>query len=330
MIRPGLALLLLTACDSATEVRPLPVPIPSELQYHGVRLANVDPSAPITELFVYDDDVVDATPGHDYDAPRLFVESGRSTEGGYEGSDVVISQLEQSFWSSHWVVLERCTGTLRHADGAWTIALSGSPSCVHWNGTFRPEAPSAGAPAAPVVASAPAPLSLVLPPPTTPFARALAGLDRWQPSDAPCPVALRAPDAEVAGGARPGEAALHHAGEATGEPFEVVRATSGAALPSEAASSRRYQVLYVRTEHREPSIEDAYSFSAGRSAGRAFLIDTAAGRVVCVGDVAARNGEAITGASDREAEMWLVLQLQIAEERAIALGLHAIAPDTAD
>lgn len=54
-------------------------------------------------------------------------------------------------------------------------------------------------------------------------------------------------------------------------------------------------------------------------------MDTTEGRVVCMGEVAAQNGDAMRGSSEAMAEMWLTLQLGIAEERAIALGLHAVA-----
>ncbi len=324
-------LAVLPACDDRPTV---PVPaerIPEVAQHHGETLAAVGP-AEMSSIFVYDDDMADGSPESGFGGPHLHVAAGHLTEGGgYVADEVVIGELVPGFlmFRGRSVVAHACSGTATYADATWTIALGGGADCERWNGVFRPRPPWVDswddprlhpAPAAPV---APPVLRLVVPPPTTPFSRALVGLDAIEPGDAPCAVTLRAPDAEITAGATPGEAALHHAGEGAGEAFEVVRGTSGELLPSAPQSAERYQALFVRTEHREPAVLDGSSFSGGVSRGRAFLVDMTEGRVVCVGDVSATNGDAMSAPSERSAAMWLTLQLLLAEKRAIALGLHA-------
>lgn len=324
--------LLIAGCDERPTV-PMPADtVPTAAQHHGDTLAAVGP-AEVASIFVYDTNITDGSPGAFHDGPRLYIAAGHATDQGYVADGVVLGEHIPGsvFTSAHTALVSPCTGTATYAEETWTIALGGGAACEHWNGVFRARPPWVDSwddprlhpPTAPAEPHVPPALTILLPPPTTPFARALAGIDAMAPGDAPCPVSLHAPDAEIATGATPGEAALRHADDRDGERFEVMHAESGTTLPSAPASALRYQALFVRTEHREPSVIDDTSFTAGLSRGRAFLVDTSEGRVVCVGDVLATNGAAMTASSERSAAMWLTLQLAIAEERAIALGLRA-------
>lgn len=219
-----------------------------------------------------------------------------------------------------------CTGTGTFENDTWTLAFDGDLSCRSYNGTFtRFEQPAERPRRTPRgEASHDGQLHLLVPPDETPFAHAIQGAETVTPGEAPCPVALRTPSADVASGDDPGQAAIRHQGEDEGAEFEVIHVDSGVELPTQPESRQRYQAIYVRVEHSEPSVEwTAGTFEAGTSRGRAFLVDTQEGRIVCVGDVAAQNGDAIQGSSEASARMWLTLQLEIAEERAIALGLRA-------
>lgn len=323
-------LLLLAGCDDRPTVPRPADEVPGEAMHHGRTLAAVGPAA-LSSILVYDTNITDGSPGAPHGGPRLWFAAGHLTDDGYVADEVVLGDYVPGslFSSPRTALVSPCTGTATYADETWTIALGGSAECERYNGVFRPRPPwvdSWDDPALHPVAVAPAPppvLRLVLPPPSTAFARALTGIDTMEPSESPCAVSLRAPDAEIASGASPGEAALRHAGEGGGEPFEIVRADSGEMLPSAPGNAGRYQALFVRTEHREPAVLDGTSFSAGLARGRAFLVDMEQGRVVCVGDVSATNGAAMDASSERSAAMWLTLQLMIAEQRAIALGLRA-------
>jgi len=323
--------LLILGCDDRPEPTRPAVIVPNEYQHHGEELAAVG-DATMSSIFVYDDSIADGTPSAPFGAPHLFITRGESTDHGYVASALAIGVVASGVFSSSWRITTTCAGTASYADATWTIALSGDPACTQWNGTFRArpswvdswDDPRLTAAAEPASVAVDPPLSLVLPPPTTDFARALVGLDAITPSDAPCAIALHAPDVETTSGDRPGEAALQHAGEGGGETFEVIDATSGETLPSAPESPARYQALFVRVVHRDPVVSDG-AFDPGVARGRAFLVDTVQGRVVCVGDVAAENGTGIQARDEAGARMWLTIQLQLAEERAIALGLHAIA-----
>lgn len=327
-MRRVLAIGLLTwsvgsGCDAPPEIVGTATRIPQALQ--DGRFSASGPG-PVTQLFVYGDSFADGTPGSPFGDAHLFVTRGHETSGGYVADEVVVGVLHDGLLRAYWTPSATCAGTASYADDAWTLALGDDPQCARWNGVYR----DAEAARAPMIAAATAPVDaepvLVLPPPTTPFARALAQLPSLRASEAPCPVALRVPAEELTTSDSPGEAALRHAGEATGEAFEVLHAVSGEALPSDRGSRLRYQALYVQTTHAAPSIDPGGStFTPGRSRGRAFLVDVEREQVVCVGDVHAQNGPAITGGSEARAALWLTLQLALAEERAIATGLHAVA-----
>jgi hypothetical protein len=325
-MRAALAILvLLAACDDEPAIPDPSTPIPSAFHHDFDRVPEA--GAGMSVVYAYRDSFADGSPGTSFSGAHLFVTQGRTTEGGYVAERLVVGEIVDGFWSSDWGPTATCGGTATFADGAWTIAVTGPAACVRWNGVYRHEIAGATGyyPAVPTE-EPPRDPEIVLPAPTTAFARAIARLGELRASSERCPVALRAPDAEVASGDSPGEAALRHAGEATGEPFELMHATSGEMLPSAPESAQRYQVLYVRTRHVAPSVDPGGgTFTAGSSRGRAYLVDVPAERVVCIGDVEATNGDAISAPSERSAAMWLTLQLAIAEERAVALGLFAVA-----
>lgn len=325
------ALVFVAGCDRRPVVPSPRDPVPTEARHEGERLAAVGPAA-VPFIRVYDDNIYGE--GNPRDGTRLYIASGHVTEDGYLADRVVLADHVPKwlFRPAHAALVSECTGTATYADGTWTIALGGSPACESTNGVFRARplwVDSWDDPRLHPVAAAPEPpptLTLVLPPATTPFARAIAELPAIEPSDQPCGVTLRLPSAESASGARPDEVPVGALVEREGESFEVVRATSGAMLPSEPGGPARYQVLYVRTAHRDPRILDRVSFVGGRSQGRAYLVDMTEGRVVCAGDVSATNGDSLDASSQRSAEMWLALQLAAAERRAIALHLRALVP----
>ncbi|MFO0682075.1 MAG: hypothetical protein U0234_08490 [Sandaracinus sp.] len=240
---------------------------------------------------------------------QLCILGGAAGADTYEATRVVVCDTyrRSSEAAPYYYAVSPCTGGARFSVDTWTLDLHGSEACERFDGVHTNAAPPPD-------------------PGDAAFVAALAGLETLRASEAPCPVALRAPDAEIASGDSPGEAALHHVGEGTGEAFEVIHADVGGPLPTRPESPARYQAVYVRAAHTSPAIDPGGStFTPGSSRGTAYLVDTTEGRVVCMGEVAAQNGDAMRGSSEAMAEMWLTLQLGIAEERAIALGLHAVA-----
>lgn len=320
---------LLVACDDTPKVQPI-----DEAAPHTVGEFLREGGSGVESIFEYGRDF-----GSSGEHFHMFIEAGhREGDEGYVATELVLAELYRPLiGDSIWTPVHRCTGTATREGSPegrrWTLELGGPAECARWSGVFvhsapwaSPSAARAPEPTEPTEPSEPsAPAELVVPAPSTPFARALADAAALTPGEAACPIRLRRPSEAATAGVSPGEAALREQDSyaASGEAFGVVRATSGQTAPADPDSADRYQALYVRTVNRQPRVE-GMGFFAGESRGRAFLVDTREGRVVCVGDIRATNGDAIQAprGDARRAEMWLNIQLLLAEERAIATSLR--------
>ncbi len=324
------ALVLGTACDGREVAPP---------DYHDVLKATMgdyervgEPGAPPEKMYANSRfSGPSAGPGEEKE--RLAIVHGHETVGGFLADELMAEvYVPGTFTTGSDRVVARCDGSATWADAEWTVSLTGPESCTRWNGTWTQVKPlfpevkkrAPTLPAERILGEDPV---LVLPPAATPFSTAIARIGVLRAGDQPCPVVLHAPDAALVASATPGQDALRLGSSFTDEPFSIVAADSGAILPDQPASTARYQALYVRTSHAEPEVaKHGHTFTPGHSAGRVWLVDMQAGSVVCVGDVRAENGDTMEGSTEREAGMWLILQLGMAEERAIALGLYAAVP----
>ena len=158
---------------------------------------------------------------------------------------------------------------------------------------------------------------------------ALGDLEVVEPTTDPCPVSLSAPTASLvaAQGVRDmTREDLESLRYPNGEPFGVVRVEPGAPITRTAESHDRYQALYLMESFEAASIDmRTRTYSPSRSRGRAYVIDTESDRVICAADVDVESIPEIRAEQRAEAEMWLTMQIQHSERRAIATGMHAVA-----
>ncbi len=186
----------------------------------------------------------------------------------------------------------------------------------------------------PDLGSAPAASAVSTPPPVDTArargAEALRGHEAWRMSAAKCPIELAAPPAPRPG-VNLGDLALEQ-GHLVGEPnVSIVKSLDdGFSFPSGGGDA--VPVLYVETSRIAPVLDAAsQTFRAGSSEGTAYLFDRTAGKFTCMAKVRAESSSSVTslGAQERQAQMWLTMDLMFAIEREITANARAIesAPD---